>query len=309
MQPETPTCRVERWRGYVTSTFVLRTPGGGVFESRPFRWRKAADPPDAGDARRAFDELAAELAAAGWTAVGHGDAWYAAELTHPSLAVAPAALPPPEPEPRPTPAAPPAQASPAPVARPQPRPEPRPEPEPPAPVVVLAEAAPPAPAAPPPARKRRGPLLVAGAIGATAVAGVAAGALLGLGHSAAAPPPATTSTPTSTPRRTPKPKPRPKPAPVTTAAAAAPAPPPRPKRRVHVAIEAVGEGSWLEVRRSSARGRVLFSGVLEPGRTLRFAAPRLWARFGAAGHLRITQDGRRVALAGTYDKLFRQRPR
>jgi hypothetical protein len=54
---------------------------------------------------------------------------------------------------------------------------------------------------------------------------------------------------------------------------------------------------------------VLFSGVLEPGRKLRFAAPRLWARFGAAGHLRITQDGRPVTLQGTYDKVFRQRLR
>ena len=290
MQDDKPTCRVERWRGYVTSTFVLRTPDGGVFESRPYRWRKAADPPDAGDARHAYDELTAELEAAGWEVVGHGDAWYAAELTHASLAVA---LPEPEPEP--------------PAARPAPAPAVEPRavrpPAPPAPVVVPAEAAPRPSPAPPARRRRRRPLLVAGAVAVTAVAGVAAGTMLGPGRPAAAPPPSVQRHPHHARARTPA---------TTAATTTAPpivavaAPPPRPARVVHVAIEATGDGSWVEVRRRSKTGPVLFAGVLEPGRTLRFSGSRLWARFGAAGNLRITQDGRPVALQGTYDKVFRQ---
>jgi hypothetical protein len=78
---------------------------------------------------------------------------------------------------------------------------------------------------------------------------------------------------------------------------------------VHVAIAAVGRGSWLEVRRGSRNGDVLFSGMLVAGRTLRFAGARVWARIGAAANLRITEDGRPVALQGTYDKLFAARRR
>lgn len=61
--------------------------------------------------------------------------------------------------------------------------------------------------------------------------------------------------------------------------------------------------TWLEVRRGSKNGRVLYSGNL-PGHALHFRGSRIWARFGAAGNLTITQDGRPVRLQGTYDRLF-----
>jgi len=296
--PAPPSCRIERWRGYTSSTFVLRTPAGETFESPSFRWRKSAEPPDEGDARRAYDELLAHLSADGWSVIGHGDAWYAAELTHPTLAAAPTA-PAPEREP----------------PAPPPLPLAHVEPPPPAPAVLRrAPAPPPAPATEQAVRPSRRGFVAGLSVGAAAVATIAALLAVAGGHHRTATPttsaaPTTSPAPTPTtsaapatappaPRARPKPKPAPTPAPTPAAA---------PKPVVHVAIAAVEIGSWVEVRRGSQHGRVLYAGVLEPGRRLRFEAPRLWARFGAAGHLRITQDGRPVALQGTYDKLFRPR--
>ena len=71
-----------------------------------------------------------------------------------------------------------------------------------------------------------------------------------------------------------------------------------------VRIEAQRNGSWLEVRRGSSSGTVLYSGVLVPGTQLHFRAPRVWARLGAAGNLSIVANGRPVSLQGTYDKVF-----
>jgi hypothetical protein len=73
---------------------------------------------------------------------------------------------------------------------------------------------------------------------------------------------------------------------------------------VDVRITAHGNGSWVEVRRMSATGPVLYSTTLTDGQTLHARAPRVWARFGAASNLTITADGRPVSLHGTYDKLF-----
>jgi hypothetical protein len=49
---------------------------------------------------------------------------------------------------------------------------------------------------------------------------------------------------------------------------------------------------------------VLFTGELAPGRTLHLAGTRLWGRFGAAGNLTITANGRPVRLLGTYEHVF-----
>ncbi|HVD50233.1 MAG TPA: RodZ domain-containing protein [Gaiellaceae bacterium] len=81
------------------------------------------------------------------------------------------------------------------------------------------------------------------------------------------------------------------------------APVSRPKL-ADVRIEAQRNGSWLEVRRGSSSGAVLYSSVLLPGTQLHFRGPRLWARMGAAGNLSITANGRPVSLRGTFDKVF-----
>ncbi|HEU0304325.1 MAG TPA: DUF4115 domain-containing protein [Gaiellaceae bacterium] len=82
---------------------------------------------------------------------------------------------------------------------------------------------------------------------------------------------------------------------------AAPVPPAR--RPTTFALTAARASSWLSVRAGAESARVLYEGVLAQGETVRFRAPRLWLRFGAASHLDLTIDGRLVELPlfGTFD--------
>ena len=73
---------------------------------------------------------------------------------------------------------------------------------------------------------------------------------------------------------------------------------------MHVTIAAPSRASWLEVRRSSAHGALLFSGELGVGHRLRLKGARLWARFGAAGNLSISVNGKPLVLQGTYEHVF-----
>ena len=69
-------------------------------------------------------------------------------------------------------------------------------------------------------------------------------------------------------------------------------------------VAAHGSGSWLEIRRGSATGPILYSATLTDGQTLHFRAPKLWGRFGAASNLTITANAHPVRIQGTYEKLF-----
>ena len=53
---------------------------------------------------------------------------------------------------------------------------------------------------------------------------------------------------------------------------------------------------WLSVRLGSETGRVLYEGMLEPGRTARFSGKRLWIRIGAPWNLVATLNGKVVTL-------------
>jgi hypothetical protein len=53
---------------------------------------------------------------------------------------------------------------------------------------------------------------------------------------------------------------------------------------------------WISVHLGSDRGRVLFERTLEPGRTARFIARRLWIRLGAPSNLDTTLNGKSVRL-------------
>jgi cytoskeleton protein RodZ len=53
---------------------------------------------------------------------------------------------------------------------------------------------------------------------------------------------------------------------------------------------------WLSVRLGSETGRLVYEGMLEPGRTARFAGKRLWIRIGAPWNLLATLNGKPVAL-------------
>lgn len=215
-----------------------------MLESRTFRWRHAAPPPDGGSARAAYDELVGRLEAAGWTHHAEGPIWFATTFTR--LPGATVHDPPPAPAP--------------PVARTR-------------------------------RRGRRGALagLVAGVVlVAAALAFLPAlwghdddGARVVAHHQRVKLRMAVSTR-------------------VTTTAVAAPAP----RWRVDVRVTAHGNGSWIEVRRGSSTGPVLYRATLVAGQTLHFRARRLWARFGAASNLTITADGRPVSLLGTYDKLF-----
>ncbi len=64
------------------------------------------------------------------------------------------------------------------------------------------------------------------------------------------------------------------------------------------------QDTWLELRRGSKSGPVIFSGILPAGKHLHVAGPRIWARFAAAGNADVTLDGRRLALMGTVERLL-----
>jgi hypothetical protein len=284
-------CEIRRWRGYATSSFYAVTETGEVLaESAAFRWRKSAPPPQTPAARAAYDEVVAAVTAAGWKSADEPDgSWYAMRFSRQARAPVVPAVPvaPPVVE-----AAPAVPVAPPPVERPR-------APETPVPQAAQPVAPPPPPPSPPvaaaPVRRRRARLAVAGGAGALAVvaAAVLPGTLRGTPH-----PPA--AAPTTKPKPGVVAKTHSKPRHST------PAPPAVVHRQalVDLRIVAHGNGSWMEVRRRSATGPVLYRQTLAPGKRLHLRAPRLWVRFGAAGNLSITDNGRPVELSGTEAKLF-----
>jgi hypothetical protein len=74
-------------------------------------------------------------------------------------------------------------------------------------------------------------------------------------------------------------------------------------------LAAVGGDSWTSVRRGSANGEVLYEGVLASGDSVRFTAPRLWLRLGAASHVEVMVNGREVedVPPGTVDLVLPER--
>jgi RodZ C-terminal domain len=53
---------------------------------------------------------------------------------------------------------------------------------------------------------------------------------------------------------------------------------------------------WVVVRSRSARGKVIFAGLVTQGTKKRFAGARLWFRLGAAGNVSGRVNGARFAL-------------
>lgn len=76
-------------------------------------------------------------------------------------------------------------------------------------------------------------------------------------------------------------------------------PKPKPKPQPLV-IHAVGGDCWLLVRRGGESGPVLYEGLLQPGRTLRFRA-RVWVRLGAPWNVTVHRG------AHTFGGLSRTR--
>ena len=73
-------CRIERWRGYFSSSFYVHLPDQ-TLESQSFRWRRQAPPPESGSARAAYDELVSRIERAGWKRHADGVDWFATTFT------------------------------------------------------------------------------------------------------------------------------------------------------------------------------------------------------------------------------------
>ena len=287
-----------------------------MLESPSFRWRHKSPPHDGGSARAAYDELVGRLASAGWTRRADGADWFATVFTCPAgsyeeigprlqAEVVPAQLPPV------AFVAPPIEAShdaaevvPAHAQH----------------VAFVASPLAPAhepaaddvPAVPEPGAAERPPeqvihrrrSRVALGAGAALAAAALASTILLRGQDGTAkiagvrrPAPAHAlgvQSPSAAMAR------------VTKVVAALPAQTRAPAKAslVDVRVTAHGNGSWVEFRRTSPTGAVLYSATLADHQTLHFRAPKLWARFGAAANLTITANGHPVRLEGTYEKLF-----
>jgi RodZ C-terminal domain len=329
-------CEIRRWRGYAKSTFYAVTADGEVLaESEPFRWRKDALPPETPAARAAHDTVVAAVCEEGWTiSDGENGYWYATRLTRPARSPQARVSAPPAQdaaeivEAAPVAPAPVASAAPAPVAPAAPAPVAPADPAPVAPVAPAPVAPPPPAAAPTPPPTPRSPETPTPPVPTTtppeateAESGssrrgrrrrrvaVAGGPVALVAIAAVALP--------STLRGTPSPvadvahhhlakktnasaKPLSPSATSTTGALATT----RARARVDLRIAAHGNGSWIEVRRRSASGPRLYEATLASGQRLHFRGARLWVRFGAAGNLSITADGRQVRLSGTEAKVF-----
>ena len=73
-----------------------------------------------------------------------------------------------------------------------------------------------------------------------------------------------------------------------------------------LALRGVRQGSYVEVRRGSATGAVLFENTLGPGDVQRFSAPRLWVRIGRPRNVRAFVRGKSVTLprGGQLDAII-----
>lgn len=134
-----------------------------------------------------------------------------------------------------------------------------------------------APAAQPPYEPRGVRLAALGAAAAVAAAVLAVGAWQLTDDDAAPPPPA--AVPETTQAAQPQPAP---------AAPARPVPP--------LVLSAAAE-TWLEVRLGGPGGRRIWTGTLQPGRTLRLGVRKpLWLSAGRPDALRASRAGRRVPV-------------
>ena len=57
-------------------------------------------------------------------------------------------------------------------------------------------------------------------------------------------------------------------------------------------IDAARGPCWLEVHAGSSTGKLLYTGVLEQGKTLSFEKTVLWIRFGAPENVDLTLNGK-----------------
>jgi RodZ C-terminal domain len=76
------------------------------------------------------------------------------------------------------------------------------------------------------------------------------------------------------------------------------------RTEARIALVGVGAGSWVEIRRGSRHGRIVYSGVLNRGRRAVVSGTRIWAQLDDASNLTITLNGKPVRLRGRGALLF-----
>lgn len=67
-----------------------------------------------------------------------------------------------------------------------------------------------------------------------------------------------------------------------------------PTKPIRLRLTAARGDSWVEIRANNPRGRILFAGVVQKGKSVVIQGARLWTRFGALGNLDVRLDGRPV---------------
>ena len=286
-------CVVEVWRGYTTATFIARTADELVAESSSFRCRGKHGPAESPAAQSALEVLTAALVDSGWSAAPDdgGPAWF--ELAFGRLvAISPVGEQPAVDEQPDELVAPPVRtdvvrALPAPLpalleeAPSRPAPAPRPD-------TVKPETVAPGTAEPAHPRGHRVVTLLS-------IAGIVVAGVLGylIAHRS---PSVTTRVVTVT--RTAQPAPH---VAARTTAAVVPATPAVTPVRLKVTAT---KDTWLELRRNSKTGPVVFSGILTGGQDLHVSGRRIWARFAAAGNVDVTVNRKPIELVGTLERLF-----
>jgi hypothetical protein len=70
-------------------------------------------------------------------------------------------------------------------------------------------------------------------------------------------------------------------------------------RKSHVTFRAGPGNTWLEVRKGSAKGRVLYARVLAAGSHIRLLGRKLWVEVGAPWNLSVKVNGRSRAVPST----------
>jgi cytoskeletal protein RodZ len=79
---------------------------------------------------------------------------------------------------------------------------------------------------------------------------------------------------------------------------------PRATATASITLRGLRSGALVLIRKNSATGKVLFNAGLSAGQTKHFTTKKLWINTGTPENLRITVDGKRVALPGGAPQVF-----
>jgi hypothetical protein len=79
---------------------------------------------------------------------------------------------------------------------------------------------------------------------------------------------------------------------------------PAPTAPASITLRGLRSGAFVLIRKDSASGKVLYNEALSAGQTKHFTTKRLWVNAGTPENLRITVNGKRVALPGGGPQVF-----